>query len=48
MIREILGVAAALALASAAHAQAKLETVQVETRLVPSPAKYSSTEESKQ
>ncbi|MGZ5956636.1 MAG: alpha/beta hydrolase [Caulobacteraceae bacterium] len=41
MIREMLGAVMALALAGAAQAQARLETVQVETRLVPSPAKYS-------
>jgi S-formylglutathione hydrolase len=40
MRRIVAGVALALALAGAAHAQ-KLETVQMETKLVPSPAKYS-------
>jgi S-formylglutathione hydrolase len=41
MVRTVLGVALALMLSAAAHAQARLETVQVETKLVPSPAKYS-------
>jgi S-formylglutathione hydrolase len=41
MVRVMLGVALALMLGAAAQAQPRLESVQVETRLVPSPARYS-------
>jgi len=40
MVRAWLAVVFALALAGAAHAQSKLETVELATKLVPSPAKY--------
>lgn len=40
MVRAWLAMVFALALAGAAHAQSKLETVELTTRLVPSPAKY--------
>jgi S-formylglutathione hydrolase len=40
MVRAWLAAVLALALAGAAHAQSKLETVELTTRLVPSPGKY--------
>jgi S-formylglutathione hydrolase len=40
MVRAWLAAILALALAGTAHAQSKLETVELTTRLVPSPAKY--------
>ena len=41
MVRVWLAAAFALMLAGAAHAQSKLETVELATKLVPSPGKYS-------